>query len=367
MAFPGEVERAAFNLLSQVCTGSPKSRNAVTSAPGFTACFERALKLVESTTGLQQPSDSGSAMADDNSSTSESENKAPPVSLSLVEAAYAFLSSTTFSAKIKETLVTNSLFIEACSDAARQASTDLLRMAALNIIARLSRCTCPGSALTPEKAGDLLTQTLVEDCEFDGPEGSRVRSAHTIAADGLHFVFDKLQAEKQETVIQEAGKLYSSVIKNRSLSKLKTAFDRAQAGELVYCLTRIMLVGMGNKCVEHAFGTAVITSLVGTVQWRFDAKTAIESDEIVYWEAATTHSLLILASWVEQGRPFGPDATAAGKLRTLKENVWMVARPGKAPRKAVDFGTALASASKSAEASARLAADRLLIWLAETR
>jgi hypothetical protein len=293
--------------------------------------------------------------------------KLEPERIPLVEAAFSFLSSTILSKNIQDSLVRNVTFVQACSTCAKEGVTPILRAAAVRIIARLARCTTAESELTPENAGDLLRETLAE--QSDGPMGSDgkdSKSTQVIAADGLYFVFDKLPAEKKQMVIQEVGKIYTRVLKSRSLSKAtKTAVDRLNTGELAYCLTRIMLLGMGNESVEAVFGTSVIVPLAGTVQWRFDSKTAPDDDELVYWDATTTHALQILASWLEQGKSFLPEGPGYAKSRNLKENVWMVARPGKAPRKAVDFGAAVGLASTNGEPSARLAAERVVNWLSE--
>jgi hypothetical protein len=128
-----------------------------------------------------------------------------------------------------------------------------------------------------------------------------------------------------------------------------------------------MLLAMGCDEVEISFSSSVIWPLVGTVQWRYDIKTTIEDDELIFWDASTTHALQILASWLEQGKSLVIEGSNAqsGKPRSMKESVWMVARPGKAPRKAADFATAVATASRSGEASSRLAAERLFRWLNE--
>lgn len=374
-----EIEYAAFNILAQLCVGSAKGRKAVTGAAGFGGCFDRALDLVSSSTrehaqtteladggettdatGPTSEIDVGSVVA-----TGQSEIASP--GLGLVEAAFSFLSSTIVSKKIQDALVCNSTFIQACSNFAREGRTPTLRGAAVRIIARLARCTTQESELTSENTGDLLLETLVEQSNAPvGSESQEGKSTQVIAADGLYFVFDKLSTEKKQTVIQEVGKVYTSVLKSRSLSKsMNTAADRLNTGELAYCLTRIMLLGMGNESVETIFGTSVIMPLVGTVQWRFDTKTVPEDDELVYWDASTTHALQILASWLEQGKSFLPEGSSCAKSRNLKENVWMVARPGKAPRKAIDFGTAVGLALKTRDSSARLASERVLNWLNE--
>jgi len=183
----------------------------------------------------------------------------------------------------------------------------------------------------------------------------------TTAVDGLLCIFSKLTSEQKQMIIEEVSKIYTDVLRNRSLSKFALDSDRSGSAKLAYSVTRIMMLGVDCESLEKTFGSSVILPLVGTVQWRYDTKTILEDEESLYWEACTTHALQILASWLEQGKSLHYNS----KTLNLHENIWMVARPGKAPRKALDFGTAVELASKSDQSCSRLHAERIQIWLNE--
>ena len=51
------------------------------------------------------------------------------------------------------------------------------------------------------------------------------------------------------------------------------------------------------------------------------------------------------------------------KVLNLKNSTFMVARPGKAPRKAIDFPSALKLISQNGEAAAKIASLRILSYL----
>jgi len=366
------VECAALNILAQLCHGSPKGRQAVTSASGFVNCFNRAVDLVLLFCSSMNEEESGrddAGINNDHAKTSFQIKKKPDQDCEtsdLVEASLNFLLSTLPTTAIQASLVSNSTFIQQCFACARTGKTQVIRSTAVRIIALLASCTSVENQLTPENASELLCETLMGgrvSTESDAAE--RINLA-AVAAHGLQCIFSKLRKEQQRVVIEVVGQSYLDLLRNRSLSKsVKEANERTSAGKLAYSLTGIMLLAMGSDELENPFSSSAIWPLVGTVQWRYDAKTTIDDDELIFWNAATTHALEILASWLEQGKPFKLNGSTSAKPRSLKENVWMVARPGKAPRKAADFTTAVALASKNGESNARLAAERVFLWLSE--
>lgn len=368
-----KVECAALNLLAQLCHGSPKGRQAVTSASGFVKCFNRAVDLALFCYTRSNESDGGSKGSvvnyDDSGSSFQIQHK--PVEdcnmSDLVEAALSFLLSTLPTTDIQVSLACNSMFIQLCFDYARRGTTQVIRNMAVRIVAILASSTSTENQVTPENASELLCETLtggsVPTEELDTAERNNLAS---VAAHGLKCIFSKLSKEQKHATIAIVAQSYLDVLRNRSLSKaVKQTYERSSAGKLAYSLTDIMLFAMGSDELESSFFSSAIWALVGTVQWRYDGKTTIEDDELIFWNASTAHALQILAMWLEQGKPLSADGSRLSKPRSLKESVWMVARPGKAPRKAADFATAVAVAAKSGESSSRLAAERINRWLSE--
>ena len=98
--------------------------------------------------------------------------------------------------------------------------------------------------------------------------------------------------------------------------------------------------------------------LVNFVQWRQDPKTSIGNTNQRFWDASISNALLLLSFilW----RPEESLARAGIDLRALAGTSLMLARPGKAPRKAIDVKSALTSIINGADAGAAVAAQRVL-------
>jgi hypothetical protein len=363
-----QVECAAFNILADLCTGSHKGRLAVTSASSFKDAFDRALKLA-SPLAINVPStdsDDITGIADENRECPEREISNKIHADSLVEAAYYFLSATTLARSMQESLACNDSFVKACFMSASTGSTAVIRKAAMGVVAKLCRCQVENSSFTPDKAAELFRQVLNDHKESQGHE-SRGRSVEIVAAEGLLHILDKLKGEQEQLAVETVVRVYLSVVRQRSLSKSsQSRSDRRNAGELAFCLVRILVLGMRSKNADKFFGSCAISPLVGTVQWRYDTKTTLDCDEKIYWEATTCYAMEILSLWFEQGKScVTEEGNAGGFQHGLKGHVWMVASPGKAPRKSIDFEGALQAACKNGEASTRLAAGMLWTWLSE--
>jgi hypothetical protein len=225
----------------------------------------------------------------------------------------------------------------------------------VRVIAKLAPYSSLGGALSPDRVGDLLQSALAtESCN----------SLHVHAAEGIQFVYDSLHESKQKSILQEVVTRYAKVLKSHSLARtIVKGNDIPNGGELAYHLTTLMMLANSKESVEQCFDLQLLTYLVNTIQWRYDPKTVISDEDICFWDGTTTQSLQILAQclWRENARLL----KAGIKMRNLKETVVMVARPGKAPRKAVDFASALGIAVKNGEAASKLAAQRILRCLNE--
>jgi hypothetical protein len=151
---------------------------------------------------------------------------------------------------------------------------------------------------------------------------------------------------------------YSKLLKSHTVTRaVSKGNDRTGGGELAYHLTTLMLLAKGKACVEECFNHQVVASFVNTIQWRYDPKTTIDGD-VAYWDASVTHCLQLLA--LVLWRDNESLAKAGIKIQDLKRIVLMVARPGKAPRKAIDFPSALGVVAKNGEAAAKIAAIRII-------
>jgi hypothetical protein len=197
--------------------------------------------------------------------------------------------------------------------------------------------------------GDLLLSALATEQEAN---------LHVHAAKGIQFVFDSLAKSKQESVMKAVATLYTTVLKSQAIARgSPKANESLNRGELAYHLTTILMLARGKDTTEQCFNAQLLLTLVNTVQWRFDPKTVIAQEDVCFWDGSTTQSLQLLSQALS--REDAKLAIAGIKTRSLKESVFMVARPGKAARKAIDFKSALTVATKHGEAAAKLAAQRI--------
>jgi hypothetical protein len=384
------VEAAAFELMAQLCIGSAKGGRAVAGAEDFQNCLDRALGVVSSIVSQtpDSPADSLQDSVDDDgggagSNTGEQEGNADSTSgekdtvdvvaegkgairieidyVQLVKSAFSYLSALIPNPTVRGALLGSHKFIMAASSLVLEENFPDLQFEAVRVIAKLAPYSSLGGALSPDRVGDLLQSALAtESCQHQ----SIRNPLHVHAAEGIQFVYDSLHESKQNSILQEVVTRYAIVLKSHSLARtIVKGNDRPNGGELAYHLTTIMMLANSKESVEQCFDWQLLTYLVNTIQWRYDPKTVISEEEICFWDGTTTQSLQILAQclWRENARLL----KAGIKMRNLKESVVMVARPGKAPRKAVDFPSALAIAMKNGEAASKLAAQRILRCLNE--
>jgi len=181
---------------------------------------------------------------------------------------------------------------------------------------------------------------------------------HIQAVEGALVLFNSLPQSKQETVFKEVTIRYIKLLKSHSISRSTKAGERARGGELAFNLTTLIMVARGKDCVAKFYDSNLVSALVNTVQWRYDPKTTIDQDSIAYWDATTTQCLQIIAQILYQEE--STLINAGIQVRNLKNSVFMVARAGKAPRKAIDFPSALKLVSKNGEAAAKISSQRIL-------
>jgi hypothetical protein len=257
----------------------------------------------------------------------------------------------------------NGKFIRTSSALIMDSSDTNLQFAALRAISKLAPYSSADGSLTFDCIGELLEAALSAEpvIPHAGNFGWNRNSYHVQAAEGLLTVFDSLSASRQLSVFKEARLRYSMLLKSHSIAKATNADERANGGELAYSLTTLMMLGRGKEEIAKCFDAALLLALVNTVQWRYDPKTTISEDALVEWDATTTQCLQIIAQTLYQGEQ--ALANAGIKLAVLKGSVYMVARPGKAPRKAIDFPSAVKLVSRNGEAAAKMASRRILAHL----
>ncbi|KAG7362774.1 WW domain containing protein [Nitzschia inconspicua] len=381
------VETAVFELLAQLCMSTAKGRTAVAQAVDFKNALERGLEIISkalpgsvnrteeqvvkrSTTengyGDGEADEDASYASEERNAKEEiafglSESSEPEiVDTKLLAAAYSFLSAMTPVPSARDALLENVQFIQTSSALIVDDRDSNLQFAALRAISRLAPYSTGAGGLTFESIGELLEAALTAEPTIPetGNFGWNRNIYHIQATEGLLTVFDSLTPSRQQSVLQQVLHRYAKLLKTHSIAKATRASERSKGGELAYNLTTLIMLGRGKESVANCFDSGLLLSLVNTIQWRYDPKTTITDEAIVDWDATTTHCLQVIAHVLFRGEEaLAKDGT---KLRTLKENVCMVARPGKAPRKAIDFPSALKLVSRNGEPAAKLAARRIL-------
>ena len=398
-----KVETAAFEVLANLCLTSSEGRAAVAGAHYFKCTLNRALEIISNVITSDDSTDNDQDDAGDenenenendcddqdedqegeeNNEVTESQDKkekngeevtktvsTEPISTiiedpKLLAASYSFLSTMTPVRSARIALLEDGKFIQASSALIIDSSDSNLQFAALRAIAKLAPYSSSGDgSLSPDSIGDLLQSALASEPKIaeNGNFGWNKNLYHVQAAEGVLVVFDSLPKSKQECILREAIARYTKLLKSHSIARATKSNERANGGELAYNLITLMMVARGKDCVAKCFDSNLVSSLVNTVQWRYDPKTTIAEDSKDYWDATTTQCLQILAQIFYKEES---ELLKVGiKVRNLKNSVFMVARPGKAPRKAIDFPAALKLISQNGEAAAKIASQRILSYL----
>jgi len=388
-----KVETAAFELLAHLCLDSAKGRAAVEGAHDYKSSLSRALEVIsniipDDSIGIAEAGneeqdeddveddvdvdvdDGGESTEQEKGKNRKEEQKAlstEPILTKiedpkLLVASYSFLSAMTPVHSARVALLENGKFIQASSALIVDSSDSNLQFAALRTIAKLAPYSSGDGQLSAESVGELLQSALAAEPKISANENFEWNPNlfHAQAAEAVLAVFDSLPESKQKSIFNNVITRYGKLLKSQSIARA-TKSSRANGGELAYNLTTLMMAARGKDCVDKCFDSNLVSSLVNTVQWRYDPKTVVEEDAAIYWDATTTQCLQILAQILY--REETALAKAGIKVVNLKNSAFMVARPGKAPRKAIDFPSALKLISQNGEAAAKIASQRILSYL----
>ena len=110
--------------------------------------------------------------------------------------------------------------------------------------------------------------------------------------------------------------------------------------------------------MDDVFTQELLKSFMNIIQWRHDPKTSLDKADEQAWNASISNCLLILS--LVLWRPDEILSKANLNLTELASTPLMLARPGKAPRKAIDLKSALTKITESSDSAASLAASRIL-------
>jgi hypothetical protein len=367
-----ELECSAYELLTSLCLGSTKGRNVVAAANTCESCVSRAVDIV---TDLVESRETPVVEAFNALSTEYSDVEETPGSdlvashseleqsdIVLCVAACGFLSALADVTAVHNALCKNEEAVSALSHFVISSKAHDLRFAALNVIVSYAPYVSDGVALTSCIVGEVLLAVLSSKEKFQATPKLNTNQMHHAAVCGVSIVFDLFEKEAQEKVAGCVTSLFMQSVRgcvvSRSVAKEE---ERAYSADLSYALTSTLLSFIGREFVAKVFTSDVVTALLHMVQWRYDPKTVLTASEKQIWDASVVNCLLLLSSLL-----WKPDEVliASGiNLEALANTTLMLARPGKAPRKAIDVKSALNCAIGGSDAGSAVAGTRVLCRL----
>jgi hypothetical protein len=263
---------------------------------------------------------------------------------SLETAAIKFLSSVVPSKKYRSTLLQNNSFIRASLEVAKSSISCVLQSEVVRLLVAIApyvkheqdgRMAFSAEHLMEAFRGVVDLDTAIE-WQFDSSDVNLVQSK---GVEGAERIFECVSSDFQRSVIIHTKDRFNRLVKAfiRPSSK-DTA--REYGGSLACSLTLLFLRSVGKKDVQDLLFTKdLLTSMIHMVQWRCDSKSRAEVPDPLHWDAAICHCLQIIAFMFQGTEDSLKERDVSPN--TLARTVLMMARPGKAPRKATDFITAL--------------------------
>jgi hypothetical protein len=382
------LETGAFELLFRLCE-SAKGRKAVTEAEHCEACLKRAIQIIAVLAGIpDEVDDNGPDPAssnlgnesdsnDDDSEKSTEENavsengqaentssklaiiSSRDAGMQVGVGACLFLSSLASTTVGKAALLESSIISTALSTLSSGDSEAPLelRFASLKLISSLATYSSDSGRLSTDGVAEVIIAALMSKEKVKATGSLNKNLMLDCAVTGLSVIFDFLDADKQRAALLVVKKLFFKCVKSCVITRSTVKENENAAGaELCYRLTIILLMARGNANATQIFSHDLLSAFVNLVQWRWDPKTSLENTNAKAWDAAIANCLILLSFLI--WRP--EEATSDLDLGALTETILMLARPGKAPRQAIDFKSALKRIMEGTDASASLAAKRIL-------
>ena len=229
----------------------------------------------------------------------------------------------------------------------------------MKVLVALAPCVSSEGPLTAAGIGEVLKSVLESEKKFKTTTTLNANRVYFTAVSGVSGIFDLLSAEQQKSDAVVVSSLFMKSVKKCIVIRATTRDEeRAYSAELTYALTTILLLARGKSFVDEVFSKDLMASLVHLIQWHKDPKTNVGNTNQRFWDASVTNCLLLLSSTL--WRPDESLAKAGIDLPSLAGTALMLARPGKAPRKAIDFKSALTRIVDGTDAGAAVAAQRVL-------
>ena len=400
-----ELHSNAFELLARLCADSAKGRRLVAEAETCQDCIHRSMEIICILAGEYTPPENTvesdtdeeedeEVVEDDAEEEPEEGGKLDPPPYEVLASATAlppspvqkplsnpseleigacsFLTSLITMPICRDALMDNKNCINSLSAIVTgegeqkeviAAGGPELKSAALKVLTVLAPYTSSERALSSEALADVLLSILTAELKMPAKAGLNANFIYRNTLAGLNVIFDSVDGDKQKLIADSVAKRYRKSVKLASITRATTKeAERAFSAELVYEMTNTLILCRGKVFADvSVFTQDLLTSIVHLVQWRCDPKTSVGKTDPRSWDGAVFQSLMLLSFAI-----WRPDAVldANGiKLTELASTTLMLARPGKAPRKAIDFQSALermVAKEEDGAAALGLTAQRIL-------
>lgn len=404
-----QIEGAAFEMIGLLCRSSQRGRKAVGTSDKCNDCAAKALEAVSSfitpsadifETDSSKPQKEAMDESDDDDSESEAGEEAdaeavplePPSYNDLVPVAtsknvppskpgelrnmeeadlgvscFCFLSAVVQVVCVRKEMLENDRFINASSAIATKSPHPALQFEAAKLLKSLARYSARSTdaVLSAGRLANVLHSVL--QCELKSPKAAPTKSPdkqseltlntnllHSTAASGLQIVFDCLDGATQLEITNTAISRYSKLVKSFTAARAAAGeLSRNNGGQLAVNLSLLLLFARGKVSIDEVLTKQLLSCCVHVVQWRYDPKTKMDNElSKVNWDCAVTHNLQILALTLQT-----IEEESCVNLTELSKTVLMLARPGKAPRKAIDVKSALKRVIDNGDAAAKISAQ----------
>lgn len=407
------VEKSAFEFLTDLCMQSSKGMRAISGAEQCDPCISRAADIISAlvpASSTQEPDDDVPEVADTADEESDEESDEPLDSAekdeviqeantenaeesagvskeekavvvedpSLEICAYSFLSQLVLSKKCRSIILKDSALMCATTTLASHCTSLDLQYAATSFLAKIARFVTgmdKNTVVSTSALADVFHSILKDSKNSTSSSGKRSKTGdvnkvststglsinllHSMAVDGIEVVLDSVDADVQFALMKDISSRFPLLVHSVTVGRnVSSDADRSHAGLLAYNLSLIILLARGKDSVHDVLlNSDLVMSMIRLIQWHYDAKLSSQEKNDLHWKAAVTHCIQFL-TFVSRN---DETLTKAGmRLQQFVGATLMVSRPGKAPRKAPDFVTALKRAESDGGAASAVAARRIL-------
>ncbi|GKY98814.1 hypothetical protein MPSEU_000837500 [Mayamaea pseudoterrestris] len=388
-ALPVQLECAAFELLAKLCGQSSAGRRAVVDAASHRDCVARAMNVISGIHAVQRDEDLAESHGslteedkkddDDDDEAERSMGPSPPDYTCIANTstqdnedfeylkvvACLFLSSLVPAMSDRADILADDNFIQALLSLAAS-NANQLKFASLSTLVALAPFATDDGKFSPHNLADVLLSVMLSDVNVASTANLNANRMFSAAVSGTNIIFDSLQHSRQKEIAKAASTLFQRSVKLCVVTRATAnELDKTYSAELSYALSCTLQLIRGKGYSSEIFNQQLLTSMLHLAQWRHDPKTSLGSTSQKHWDASIANCLALVASslW----RPNDVLDAAGIDLKALTDVQLMLARPGKAPRKAMDLQTMLSRLISGPDALLSVSAERILARLFDYR